>query len=148
MQDDLAKVYAGKDFQDALRLAEQIMNYRGPDDPRPLINVLIYFVALGVFFERLKNKTGVTKRSRGRPRGSVRKDPNDLKFLQEVVEPVAATLPEYTFDKILSRAVKMAHYKGALLGKDSEEPISHEATVDRLKRLKKALDVEPISDKK
>jgi|SRR5215204_4621697 len=63
MQDDVAKVFAGEDFQDALRFAEKVTDYGGPDDPRPLIYTTTHLIALGVFIERLRNKP----RKGGRP---------------------------------------------------------------------------------
>jgi hypothetical protein len=103
-RDNLAKILAGEEFQDALRLVEQTLAYQGLADPRPRIYELTWGVLIG-----WKNPRPLkTKRDRGRPLGSGRKDPNDLKLLMMAMERAG---PHYA--KILPQIVREDQNDGA-----------------------------------
>ena len=131
--DNLAKILAGEEFQDALRLVEQTLGYQGLADPRPRIYELIVILAWGVLIGWKNPRPLKTKRDRGRPLGSGRKDPNDLKLLMMALERAG---PHYA--KILPQIVREDQNERALLGKeDADNAPSPEAVVKRVKRLRR-----------
>ena len=145
--DKLAKIFAGEDFQDALREAEQTVGYQGPADPRPSIYEKIFFMAVGVFIGWKNPRPLKTKRGSGRPFGSGRKDPNDLKLLM-MAQARAAAMPNGNLKKILLQIVRRKQDKSKLLGK-ADKPPSPEVLVKRVMRRRNvalALVVDPDVD--
>jgi hypothetical protein len=136
--DKLAKIFAGEDFQDAVREAEQTVGYQGPADPRPSIYEKIFFIAVGVF---------IGWKNPRRPFGSGRKDPNDLKLLM-MAQARAAAMPNGNLKKILLQIVRRKQDKSKLRGK-ADKPLSPEVLVKRVMRRRNvalALVVDPDVD--
>ena len=101
------------------------LGYQGLADPRPRIYELIVILAWGVLIGWKNPRPLKTKCDRGRPLGSGRKDPNDLKLLMMALERAG---PHYA--KILPQIVREDQNERALLGKeDADNAPSPEAVV-------------------